>query len=1192
MKIFFLLLVSCFTLPLFAQHAVLYTGSDWCQISPHVQTLWQDADFQKTVGVSTVIVDMPDVQPKGTKKDATLDKFRISVERLPAVGYFNSAGRCVYLVEGLSATTTKEDLKIAIAEGRMREKLFDSYLATNTVDSLGQMYRVLQENVGEWRAKAPVFTGDILKKIQALDPEDKSGWHFALTFFPTDGVCYEIQKFATEKKFEEGEARIAEIKAKPQEQLTLNQRQAIALLPFVLYKDVPAKREACVEVLKQVVAMGTETHFGAGALGYLCMWGEGPVAVPYGWRAKHVSTGTNKWTVSTGIKRYISGPGRYAINIKRTKGSGKMSLVSLTGNCLSLETSFEKPVDLVLHEGKDIIFETTLEGPMLNFILDVENPTENEGAITIRRVMPLREVLEEKVDLKPYQIKPRDPIVKRYAWTVLKESTFEKILAREGGASFLKAFFDNQVWMEDFFASGDPSTTWDNALLALDAIYYHSFKETMPTDADLRWATAAALNAQEDPSDVFYALQVLLQTRKELLLIKGMDDLRVDQMRFVFATSQGDAASMAWIVKQHHVSPSDYAGVCWFAAYRVHNFFGDSIHGPIYYRPWDHVYVRHETARKIGGVCGSLSHYGCMAARAHGLPATTGGQPAHCAYNLWQPRMLRWEIDYNVNPYTGAHFLPWKNVYSFSMLDLQNELFAHSKYRDSMRALWTAEILRGQLTATPKLSPMKCVAYAWQGKELPKSLALLEVLGRWEAVENFAINRVQKDYVCYVWKGTLTMPQTGEVMVDVRSDDGARLWIDGKPVAGEDGVHAMRGTSKTLKLKKGVHRFELRYFNFNYGAGLEVSVEPVEKVNKKVLGLYRLSGKLCPVNLHTWRAYANYLKKCGTFKDARAEWVRFAKLTARGMGHHLEPVWDLIHREILPTIEQLLKKEEVAKILIDLHRLMKQGEHETAEFCDYERILNDHEKRLSGKSQVFDLFNAVLTAQFGTRDAFGRVIRWGSGRFLEDKDYASRYIAALNEILDKEDGAGDVLGKYVRDAIIGASNAQNIAAFQSLCDLQDRLKPVDRAVLFNEEEAKQWGYLCSANGLLRISSTSQWDHPSAYRHVIDDKVETDAFHTREEVGPWAEVELAGPSEVSRVFLKNTTGNIARLVPFVVEVSEDGKKWQTVVEEATAKRDYTYTFPPVKGQYVRVRCTGANKTFLHLRKMMIYGKKLY
>ena len=33
----------------------------------------------------------------------------------------------------------------------------------------------------------------------------------------------------------------------------------------------------------------------------------------------------------------------------------------------------------------------------------------------------------------------------------------------------------------------------------------------------------------------------------------------------------------------------------------------------------------------IGGVCGGLSHFGTMAAQAHGIPGYPVGQPGHCA---------------------------------------------------------------------------------------------------------------------------------------------------------------------------------------------------------------------------------------------------------------------------------------------------------------------------------------------------------------------------------------------------------------------------------------------------------------------------------------------------------------------------------------------------------------------------------
>lgn len=1188
-----LFVVGMLSSTLNAQQAVLYTGSDWCQITPHVQALWEAESFQSTIGVSTLCYDVPDVKPQAPTTQQ-LKAYELPIERFPAVAYFNTEGRCVYLAEGLPLSTTTEDLKAIIMEGKARASLFDHYLTEGTVEGVAKTLQILIENVGLFRARKPRLGEDLWPRLKALDPEDKTGWNFALSYDPLEGFCYEIQKFANDKKYAEGEARLKEINAKETAHLSLNQRQAIALLPFILYKDVPEKRETCVDILKQVVAMGTETHFGAGALGYLCMWGEGPVALPYGWTAKHLSKGENTWTLDIGTNRFIPEAGRYALTITRRNGSGEMKVLNFSGNCLSVETPLDKPITIAPKGSQDLIFETTIDGPTLTLTVEVENPEKNEGNLTIRRLLPAREKIQahEKVDLSTYAFKGGDPIVKAYALETFATVTLETIAAREKGADFLKAFFANQSWMEEFFAAGEPLTTWDNALFALEEIYTHLLASESLSLPERRWATAAALNAQADATDVFHSFKVLQASRRKGLLIKGMDDLRVDQMRFAFATKQGDADAMAWIVNQHHVNPSAYAGVCWFAAYRLHNFFGDSIHGPRYYRPWEHCYVRHENARKIGGVCGSLSHYGCMAARAHGLPATTGGQPAHCAYVLWQPRMGRWEIDYNVNAYTGAHFLPWKDVWTYATLDLQNELFANSNYLAAMRLLWKVETVRRKRIVTPERSPMTCTAYEWTGNKLPTDLSKLTKLGHWTGVKDFAINRTRKDNVFYLWRGTLTMEEEGALAVEVKSDDGAKIWIDGQPIAGEDGLHGMRGSREILDLSKGRHTFEVRYFNRNEGAGLEVTLQPVERYSEKLAAAYAHVGKLVPENLNLWRAYADYLKQCDDFEEAPAAWLTLAKAAAKGMGHHLGPVWDFLNQRVLPSLVDNANQEHLLKVLITLHQQTKQGPQQTAEFCDYEAILNGQVKRLNDKEAHFALFEAVLHAQYGTRDAFGRVIRWGSQRFFEDETLAKRYIAALNQCLDKDQSAGDVLSKYVREAILGASKARNLVAFQSLCDLQDRLQPKTRQPIFNEATFASKDYLCSDKGLLRLSSTSRWDHPFAYRHVIDRYAETDAFHTAEEVGPWAEVELEGPSEVTAIYLKNTTGNQSRLVPFVIEASEDGTQWTTIATETAVKNDYWYSPNNVNARFVRVRCTSKNKTFLHLRKMMIFGKKRY
>ena len=75
-----------------------------------------------------------------------------------------------------------------------------------------------------------------------------------------------------------------------------------------------------------------------------------------------------------------------------------------------------------------------------------------------------------------------------------------------------------------------------------------------------------------------------------------------------------------------------YTDACWAAPYTGSNFFGDTIQGPLFYVPWRDSSGEAENTRTIGGVCGGLSHFGTMAAQAHGIPAYPVGQPGHCAY--------------------------------------------------------------------------------------------------------------------------------------------------------------------------------------------------------------------------------------------------------------------------------------------------------------------------------------------------------------------------------------------------------------------------------------------------------------------------------------------------------------------------------------------------------------------------------
>lgn len=1180
---------------IWAQQAVLYTGSDWCQISPKIEEIWTSADFQKVAGIPLHVYDVPDVETEESKAlQATLKDYALDIQRFPAVAYFDASKRCVFLKEGLTYKTSQETLEEVLEKARAQEKKLQALVAKDSTDGYGEALQILVENLGVKRSNQLNVGAHLWQALRKKDPQDTAGWSFGLTYNPLEGACYQLQSLAKEHKYAEGEKILQELKAKPQAHLSVNQRQGLELLFFILYRNNIGRRNDCINILKAVAEMDPTTHFGAGALGYLCMWGEGPVAVPYGWREKHVKRGKQKWTVETGMARAVQKPGRYALTVKRTKGSGKMTLLKVGGKGIRAAA---KTYPLEMNAPTEIIFIATQANPTLELTVEADETAANEGQLLVRPLLLARK--KDKADKKaskskPWVCKKGDPLVKLYARSCVSNATLSAILKRPKGRAFLDAFFKNKAWMEDFFSAGEPTTSWDNAFNALETIYYHSLsKKKSIRRADWRWASAAALNAEDDPTTIVQSYLALEQLRKEHLLIKGMDNQRVDQMRFAFAIKQGNAESLLWIAHEHHVPPHRYGGVCWYAAYRLNNFFGDSIHGSDYYKPWDHIYVRHQMAREIGGVCGSLSHYGCMAARAHGLPATTGGQPGHCAYNVWQPRLGRWEIDYNVGAYTGAHFLPWSNAWSFAYLDLQNEVFAAKGYEASMRQLWKAELLRNKAMPKLTLKPMYCAAYAWTGNKLPTDFSTLEKLGEWEKITDFSIERLdRKDNICYVWTGEFTLSTTADVFVQALSDDGAMLFIDGEHVAGDDGCHGFSGKSSTLSLEAGKHAFELRYFNKGGGRRLQVDLSAREVFDESIERAYIAAATACPINIHVWRAYTEWMATCHYPQAKVEDWVTLGRRIAKGMGHHLEPTWALLNASLLPKVKECSNNdpEAIKQALMDWHRVARQGEHPTAEFCNYDAILNKHAEFLqNNKTHLFPVFETVLNTQFGTSHAFGRVMRWGGKMFLDDEVMASRYVGALNHLLAGQADAGDTLGKYVKESLREASNARNIAAFHSLCELQDKLTPKTRQSI---KDQWTWSEPFLAGGLLRLSSTSQWDHPEAYGHIVDDKSETEACHSGKEKQPWVELMLPGPAEVSRVYIMNANNNHSRLVPFVLEVSEDGETWKQVASEKETKNSYVFTFPAVKAQYIRVLCKPTNDTFLHIRKFAAFGKKLY
>lgn len=90
--------------------------------------------------------------------------------------------------------------------------------------------------------------------------------------------------------------------------------------------------------------------------------------------------------------------------------------------------------------------------------------------------------------------------------------------------------------------------------------------------------------------------------------------------------------------------------------------------------------------------------------------------------------------------------------------------------------------------------------------------------------EDFDVHVARREHnMALKFEGFLNLPRAGAYQFHLHSDDGSRLWIDGKLVVDNDGVHAPDTKSATAELFKGTHKLVVGVFNA--GGGVELGVE-------------------------------------------------------------------------------------------------------------------------------------------------------------------------------------------------------------------------------------------------------------------------------------------------------------------------------------------------------------------------------
>ena len=81
------------------------------------------------------------------------------------------------------------------------------------------------------------------------------------------------------------------------------------------------------------------------------------------------------------------------------------------------------------------------------------------------------------------------------------------------------------------------------------------------------------------------------------------------------------------------------------------------------------------------------------------------------------------------------------------------------------------------------------------------------------------------DNFALVMTSELDIREAGSYTFELFSNDGSHMYIDGKLLINNDGLHGFKGRSGKVKLTKGMHKIKVEYFQAGGGRGLELFYE-------------------------------------------------------------------------------------------------------------------------------------------------------------------------------------------------------------------------------------------------------------------------------------------------------------------------------------------------------------------------------
>lgn len=210
-------------------------------------------------------------------------------------------------------------------------------------------------------------------------------------------------------------------------------------------------------------------------------------------------------------------------------------------------------------------------------------------------------------------------------------------------AAFLSAFTADAEWLETYLSAGLVPYQTEVGLDVLFRIWQSEKGEVK--NKPLACACASVWGGGEtwqkpnilttDPAhhNPVWRYNYFQEKAALGVLHPNYKNLKTWELRFVVGIPQQDweDESYTWTFENINLPWDQYGNACWAGEYTDPSKFGDNVQSGEYHFPYADVSWAQATHLN-GGVCGSLSRLGAVAAMAHGIPAYAVGQPGHCAY--------------------------------------------------------------------------------------------------------------------------------------------------------------------------------------------------------------------------------------------------------------------------------------------------------------------------------------------------------------------------------------------------------------------------------------------------------------------------------------------------------------------------------------------------------------------------------